>query len=81
MIHDLCAARRGERRVLTVSRVQDGALGLRDVALSLPTLVGLEGGIQVLEPAMNEIERASLKHSAYVLNQALASLESKHTNA
>ena len=27
---------RGERRVLTVSRVQDGALGFRDVAFSLP---------------------------------------------
>jgi L-lactate dehydrogenase len=34
---------RGERRVLTVSRLQEGALGLRDVALSLPTIVGREG--------------------------------------
>ncbi len=68
---------RGERRILTVSRVQDGALGLSDVALSLPTLVGLEGGMQVLEPAMNEAERQALSHSADVLRQALASLSAK----
>ena len=65
---------RGERRVLTLSRVQDGALGLRDVALSLPTLVGFGGGVQVLEPAMIETEREALNHSADVLRQALASL-------
>ncbi|MDO9165943.1 MAG: L-lactate dehydrogenase [Rhodoferax sp.] len=66
---------RGERRVLTVSRVQDGALGLRDVALSLPTLVGFEGGLRVLEPSMTDAERAQLAHSADVLRQAMASLK------
>lgn len=68
---------RGERRMLTVSRVQDGALGLRDVALSLPTLVGLGGGVQVLEPAMNKAEREALDRSAEVLRQALNSLDAK----
>ncbi|HLQ45672.1 MAG TPA: L-lactate dehydrogenase, partial [Planctomycetaceae bacterium] len=48
---------RGERRVLTVSRVQEGAMGLRDVALSLPTVVGTEGGVQVMEPEMDASER------------------------
>jgi L-lactate dehydrogenase len=65
---------RGERRVLTVSRVQDGALGLRDVALSLPTVVGRDGGLQVVEPAMNDAEREALAASAAVLRQAMASL-------
>ena len=67
---------RGERRVLTVSRVQQGALGLHDVALSLPTVVGQGGGVQVVAPAMDEAERAALAASAQVLRQAMASLRS-----
>ena len=48
---------RDERRVLTVSRVQEGALGLRNVALSLPTVVGAQGVGPVLEPEMTADER------------------------
>jgi len=65
---------RGGQRVLTVSRVQSGALGLSDVALSLPTVVGREGATTVLEPAMDEAERAALLHSAEVLRTAAASV-------
>lgn len=65
---------RGERRVLTVSRVQQGALGLHDLALSLPTVVGRDGGVQVVAPDMDETERAALERSAQVLRQAMASL-------
>jgi len=67
---------RGERRVVTVSRVQAGAFGLRDVALSLPTVVGRAGATDVLEPAMDEAERAGLRASADVLRAAWASLQS-----
>lgn len=65
---------RGERRVLTVSRMQEGAFGLRDVALSLPTVVGAEGAVQVLEPEMDADERARLLHSADVLRKAASAL-------
>jgi len=65
---------RGDQRVLTVSRVQDGALGLRDVALSLPTVVGRQGGTRVVAPAMDHAERAALEHSAQVLRDAHASV-------
>lgn len=65
---------RDERRVLPVSRVHDGACGVNGVALSLPTLVGAGGGCQVLEPAMDEAERAALAASAGVLARAFASL-------
>src|SRR5690606_35284094 len=54
---------RGERRVLTVSRLQEGALGLADVALSLPTVLGPDGVTRVLEPDLDEHERAGLEHS------------------
>jgi L-lactate dehydrogenase len=65
---------RGERRVLTVSRVQDGALGIRDVALSLPAVVSHEGAVQVLEPEMSPEERRGLEHSADVLRCAAGSV-------
>lgn len=65
---------RGEQQVLTVSRVQQGALGLRDVALSLPTVVGRHGGLHVAEPAMDAAERAALERSAQLLRAAHASI-------
>jgi L-lactate dehydrogenase len=64
----------GEQRVLTVSRLQQGAAGLHDVALSLPTVVGRQGGDKVLVPAMDDAERQALAHSAQVLREAHASI-------
>ena len=37
------------RRMLPVSSVQDGCYGIRDVALSVPTVVGRSGVVQTLE--------------------------------
>lgn len=65
---------RGERRVLTVSRVQEGALGIRDVAISLPAVVGRLGATDVIEPEMSTDDRAALERSADVLRQAMARL-------
>lgn len=63
-----------EKRVLTVSRVQQGACGLEGLALSLPTVVGGRGGVQVLAPEMNAEETAALARSAQVLRDAAAGL-------
>jgi L-lactate dehydrogenase len=65
---------RGERRVLTVSRVQEGALGLRDVAISLPSVVGTAGAVDVLEPELEAGEREALLRSAGVLSEAWETL-------
>jgi L-lactate dehydrogenase len=65
---------RDERRVLTVSRVQTGACGVRDVALSLPAVVGTQGASDVLEPEMSADERQRLEQSADVLRSAAASV-------
>jgi len=67
-------ALRGERRVLTVTRVQEGALGLEGIALSLPTIVSREGAVEVLEPELDEAEREGLARSAPVLREAAAGL-------
>ena len=65
---------RDERRVLDVSRVQEGACGLRGVALSLPAVVGAGGAVEVLVPSMDAGERAALERSAQVLDAAHAPL-------
>lgn len=70
----LRSALRGERRVLTVSRVQSGALGIRDVALSLPTVVDADGATSVIAPELDDAERAALERSADVLRKAIASV-------
>ncbi len=66
---------RDERRVLTVSTVQRGALGLEGVALSLPTIVGREGGVEVIEPDLEPGELEALRHSASVLETAISTLD------
>ena len=65
---------RGERWVLTVSRVQDGALGLQDLALSLPAIVGSDGATDVLEPEMNPEEHEDFERSVEVLRKATDSV-------
>jgi L-lactate dehydrogenase len=66
---------RSARRVLTVTRVQEGALGLTGVALSLPTVLSAAGAEQVLEPEMTAAERDDVLRSAEVLRQAAGSLD------
>jgi L-lactate dehydrogenase len=61
---------RGERRVLTVSRVHDGAAGVSGVALSLPAVVGRDGATEIIVPEMDDRERAGLLRSAEVLRAA-----------
>ncbi|MFZ5896370.1 MAG: lactate/malate family dehydrogenase [Myxococcota bacterium] len=61
---------RGERRVLTVSRVQEGVLGVHGVALSLPSIVGVAGATHVLEPDMEAAEREALERSVEALRAA-----------
>lgn len=72
-------ALRGAPRVLTVSRVQEGTCGLRDVALSLPAVVGRDGATLVLEPEMTAEERDALERSAGVLRRAAAQVRRPRT--
>lgn len=66
---------RSERRLLTVSRVQEQVPGLTDVALSLPAVVSDQGAIDVVTPRMDDDEEAALSRSADVLRSAEASIE------
>lgn len=72
--HLLKWALRDEGRVLCVSRVQDGVLGLKNVALSLPACVGRNGASPVPLPRLDSAELAALQRSADVMREAKASL-------
>lgn len=65
---------RDERRVLTVSRVQQGPYGLEGVALSLPAVVGREGAREVLTPSLAADELEALRNSAQVLEDTAKSV-------
>lgn len=64
----------GSRRVVTVSKVQQGPYGLQGVALSLPSLVRRDGVSDVIEVDLDSVERTALEHSAEVLAKAAASI-------
>ena len=44
-------------------------MGINDVCLSLPTLVGRDGVHQVIEPQVSDGEREALLHSASALKE------------
>ena len=69
------AIRLNERRVLPVSTMMDGSiLGLKDVCLSVPCLIGKDGREAVIEPVLSPQEAEQLKQSARVLREALDSV-------
>ncbi len=59
-------------RVLPVSSVQSGVLGISDISLSLPTVVGRHGVKSVIEPSVDAGEREGLLKSAQWLKDVYA---------
>ena len=59
------------KRVLPVSAVQQGAYGLRDVAISVPTVVGRAGAERMIELELWPKELQGLRRSAGVLQETL----------
>jgi L-lactate dehydrogenase len=65
------------RRVLPVSTLQQGAYGLRDVCLSVPTVVGCGGARQHVELPLTSKERTGLQQSARVLREIIDQVEAR----
>jgi L-lactate dehydrogenase len=59
------------RRILPVSSVQSGCYGLRDVALSVPTVVGRTGVLATREVELWPKELQGLRQSGSVLRQTI----------
>ncbi|WP_448203719.1 L-lactate dehydrogenase [Azospirillum sp. sgz302134] len=64
-----------ERAVLSCSVLNDSVLGVPEVALSLPRVVGAGGVLDTVMPDLSDEEAASLKRSAEVLKEAVVSVE------
>src|SRR5438128_1010400 len=65
------------RRVLAVSTLQMGLYGLRDVCLSVPTVVGCGGVRQQIELPLAQKERLGLLQSGRVLRETIAQVEGR----
>jgi L-lactate dehydrogenase len=61
-----------QRRILPVSSLQSGAYGLRDVAISVPTVVGRKGVLGTVEIDLWPKEKIALSNSAGVLRETIA---------
>lgn len=71
------AVLRNHRSVFTVSVLLQGQLGLRDVCLSLPCIVGGEGIERVIELPLEESEERRLHASAKVIKEAIKKVSSE----
>jgi len=60
-----------DRRILPVSALQNGAYGIRDVCLSLPTRVGKNGVEEIVEVDLWPKEKMALQNSARLLQQTI----------
>lgn len=67
---------RNQNRVLTVSSYLTGQYGLRDLCLSLPTVINRHGAGRTVNLSLTPLELSQLQHSAQVLGKALTSIES-----
>jgi len=66
---------RNEKSIFPLSVKLDGQYGLKDVYLSLPTIIGENGVERILTPYLSEQEENKLHHSAEVLEQAYEGLK------
>lgn len=68
---------RDNRRVLPVSTLMNGVYGLRDVCLSVPTVVGCGGCRQQVELELSPKEKMGIQNSARVLREIIDQVEAR----
>ena len=64
-----------QKSVMPVSTAPDGAYDIRDVCLSVPCVVGIEGVEDQVTPQLSDDERSGLRASADTLRQSREGLE------
>lgn len=64
----------GQERVLTVSSLVNDFYGIRDVCLSLPSVVNEKGVIKTVNLTLNDMEQQQLIHSAKILRDIFDTL-------
>src|SRR5262249_11220945 len=71
----------GQDRILPVSSLVSGHYGLRDVCISVPTVVGRKGVLDHLEIELWPKETSALQHSAQVLRETIDAVFKSNKNA
>lgn len=66
---------RDQKTVLTVSTPVRGTYGVNDIALSLPTIVGARGAVEVLPLALSAEEQAAFAAAGQLLRERLSQIE------
>ncbi len=67
---------RGEKRIINLSTLISGPYGIKDIAISLPSMVSNRGVIEVLELKMTDSELEALQKSVKIISEAIASVDS-----
>src|SRR5207248_3887903 len=70
-----------QKRILPVSSRVDGPYGIRDVCLSIPTVVGRNGIESQLEIELWPKETSALQHSAQVLRETIEAVSRSNPKA
>ena len=70
-----------ERRILPVSSLVSGTYGMREVCISVPTVVGRKGVLEQLEIDLWPKELSALRHSAQVLRETIDQVLAKNPTA
>jgi L-lactate dehydrogenase len=70
-----------QKRILPVSALVNGPYGIRDVCISVPTVVGRKGVEAQLEIELWPKEVSALQHSAQVLRETIDQVLKKNPNA
>lgn len=66
---------RDQSRILTISSYIDDLYDIKDVCLSLPTVINRQGASRIVKLTLSEIEEDKLRHSAAVLQEVTSSLD------
>ena len=65
----------GQERIMTVSSLVNDFYGIRDVCLSLPSVVNEKGIVKTVNLTLNDTEQQQLIHSAQILRDIFDTLE------
>ncbi|MDJ0555281.1 MAG: L-lactate dehydrogenase [Microcoleaceae cyanobacterium MO_207.B10] len=66
---------RDQNRVMTVSSFVNDLYGIKNICLSLPTIVNRQGATKIINLPLSKIEEEKLQHSAKVLREVFESVE------
>ena len=78
VVHSIALA---QGRILPVSSLVNGPYGLRDVCISVPTVVGRKGVVDQLEIELWPKEISALQHSAGVLRETIDAVAKSNPKA